>query len=131
MTVFDVIQNISNGNDVLFTQEEIEQYYNPYFVLDFFSKFEDTIFIANDLNCFKSSLSKYNQYLYLHTMIRKKKRNYRNFKKDMSREEKIRTIMEYFECSRDSAIKDMLPLLTDINITDMKKHLTDVGGVIK
>lgn len=131
MTVFDVIQNISNGNDVLFTQEEIEQYYNPYFVLDFFSKFEDTIFIANDLNCFKSSLSKYNQYLYLHTMIRKKKRNYRNFKKDMSREEKIKTIMEYFECSRDSAIKDMLPLLTDINITDMKKHLTDVGGVIK
>lgn len=128
MTIFDIIENISNSNEVL-SREELERIYNPYMVLDYFGKFEDTIFIANELNSFKTQLSNYDHYLYLFTIIRKKKRRYKYSKKDLVREGNIKIIMEYYECSREVAIRDMLPLLTDINIEEMNRYLTNYGGI--
>lgn len=131
MTVFDIIFSISSNNEMIFSREEIDKYYNPFFVVEYFSKFPDTIFVANEINSFKSTLSKYDHYLYMHHNIRKTSRSYKFKKKDVVEEEKIKIIMDYFEYTREKA-KEMLNILTDDNIVEIREYfLSEEGGVIK
>jgi hypothetical protein len=131
MNVFDIIENISSHNEVMFSKEQIEQYYNQYLVVGFFSKFEDTVFLSNEANTFLKPMEKWEHYLFMHSLVRKRYRKVKNKKKDTQNEEKLSLVMEYYEVSKERA-KDFLPLLTDINIEEIKTSLYgERGGIIK
>lgn len=131
MNVFDIINNISSNNDVVFSRDEIEQHYNPYLVVDFFSKFEDTVFIANESNTFVTPMGKWEHYLFLHSLVRKRFRRFRKTKKTKGLEDDLQAIMTYYDVSKEKAI-DMLPLLSNINIEEIKTSLAEQrGGIIK
>lgn len=131
MNVYDIINNISSNNDIMFSEEEIEEYYNPYIVVDFFSRFEDTVFLANEANSFIVPLSKWKHYLFMHSIVRKRYRSVKRFKKNTSQEDNIKLLMEYYEISREKA-KEILKLLTNINIEEIKTSLYgNRGGIIK
>ncbi len=130
MNIFDIINNISSNPELL-SKEDVEKYYNPYLVADFFSQFEDTVFIANEANTFKVPMGKWEHYLFLHSLIRKKFRKTKRNKKNVENEETLKLIMEYTEVSKEKA-KEILPLLTDINIEEMRTSLYgNRGGIIK
>lgn len=130
MTVFDIINNISSDKALKFTKEEVEQFYSPYLSIEYFSKFEDTIFVVNEINSFRKQPSKHEHYLYLHSVIRKRRRPPFPAKKKDNREEDIKAVMDYYDYSRDKA-KEALQLLSIINIEDIKKSFIDTGGVVK
>ena len=130
MNVFDIINNISSDKSVKFTREEVEEFYSPYLAVEYFSNFEDTIFIANEINSFRKQPSKYEHYLYLHSIIRKRRRPSFPPKKKDSREEDIKAVMQYYQYSKGKA-KEALQLLKNINIEEIKKSFIDTGGVIK
>jgi recombinational DNA repair protein (RecF pathway) len=130
MNVFDIINNISSDAKVKFTKEEVDEFYSPYLAIEYFSKFEDTIFIINEINSFKKQPSKYEHYLYLHSVIRKRRRPSFPAKKKDTAEEDIKAVMDYYQYSKVKA-KEALQLLSIINIKDIKNSFIDMGGVVK
>lgn len=112
----DIVNSISNSRVIEFTEQQIESSdYNIFSVNLFFSKFEDTIFLANELNCMQHQPTKYEHYLYLQTMTRKRKRKSTFIKKDKKREDNIKAVMDYYEYSRIKA-KEAIQLFESINI---------------
>jgi len=128
MNIFDIMNDISNGKEVKFSREEIEEHYNQFFVMDCFSKFEDSIFITNEINSFKSSLSKYDHYLYLHSTMRKRSRRISCPSKKIAKDEgNLLIIMNAYDYSREKA-KVAMRILTEDQIQSL---IQDVGGVLK
>lgn len=130
ITLYDIINSISATPEIEFSREDIERYYNPYVTMLFFSNFEDTIFVVNELNCMKKQLEKYDHYLFLKGTIRKRNRRSIPPKKNKIIEENIKYVMEYFDYSREKA-KEAMKILSDINIEEIKSYLNNKGGIIK
>lgn len=128
MNPFDFINCISNERDIKFTREEIEEFYNPFLTMTILSRFEDSIFIVNEINSFKKPLGKYEHFLFLHSILRKRKRFSKGSKKDEAEEKKISLVMEYYECNREKA-KDALKLLKKDDLKKINNYLNNKGGV--
>jgi len=124
MNPFEFINCISNSNTIPFTKEQIEKYYNPYITVSYFSKFEDCIFIVNEINTFKHPLSKPEHFLYLHSMIRKRKRFYKKTDKKNDIEDSIKLVQEYFEYSREKA-KEAIKILTTEQLKKIKNYFKE------
>ena len=112
----DIVNSISNSRFVEFTEQQIESSnYSIFSVNLFFSKFEDTIFLANELNSMQHQPTRYEHYLYLQTMIRKRVRKSIFKKIDKKREDNIKAVMAYYDYSRTKA-KEAIQLFETINI---------------
>lgn len=131
ITTYTIINSISESLEIKFTKEVIERYYNPFMSILFFSKFDDTIFFANELNKIYPQPNKYQHFLFLHNSIRKRKRKLRVTKKNKTLESDISFIMNYYEISRKKA-KETLALLTVDNLKEMRDFtLNHGGGILK
>ena len=100
---FEYINNISEDSVIKFSKEEIEQNYNPYLAVLYFSRFEDCVMIVNMLNSFKKPLGKYEHFLYLFHSLRKRKRFSKSSKKIKDNNEDLKMIKRYYECNIDRA----------------------------
>jgi len=111
ITPFDFINaiNSKSGKDLIETNEAD---YNSFIVNKFFGFFPDTIFFANEMNRYSSSLSNKAQFDFYYEGLMKKKRWTKWVREDKSRDDELRIIMEYYGCSSRDA-KETLSMLDE------------------
>ena len=113
MSVFDVINNISESND---TMEFHKKDYIPFVVNKGLSYFVDSILYVNEMNM-RPGVTKQQHYDYLHSSLRKKKRRSKWFKK--TTHDDVGLLMEYYKYSQKNA-EEALKILTDEQISEIR-----------
>jgi len=103
--------------------EIAEKEYPAFLVNRGLSYFQDTIFMANEMNRF-THLDKKLQYEFLLNIIRPRKRFSKWFKKEQN--DDIEAIKEYYGYSNAKALQT-LPVLSDEQITIIKENLQKGG----
>jgi len=116
MTKKHMMQNTDND-------ELAEKAYNPFLTNRALSYFNDTLALANEMNC-NSSLDNLMQYEFYFYLVPKKKRFSKWQKKSNS--DRIDVITEYYACSERRA-HEYNALLTDEHINHMKKTMIHGG----
>jgi len=124
MSPFDFINAISNGKNIL--TEENKNEFNSFLTNRHFSYFQDTIFIANEMNglplvdgdqCFSFYIN----------IVRPRKRFTKWVKPEEN--ENLNAVSKYFECNLEKA-RQTLSLLSVDQLNEIKEKLF-LGGVIK
>jgi hypothetical protein len=120
---FDFINAIHYSKDNLIVDDWSEKQYNPYIINKGLSYGHDTVIPANEMNS-RPHLDKILQFDFLINIIRPKKR----FNKWIKAEkiDDLEVIKEYYGYSTEKA-KQVLPLLNDAIIDDMKRRITKGG----
>ena len=113
MSVFDVINNISESND---TMEFHKKDYIPFVVNKGLSYFVDSILYVNEMNM-RPGVTKQQHYDYLHSSLRKKKRRSKWFKK--TTHDDVGLLLEYYKYSQKNA-EEALKILTDEQISEIR-----------
>ena len=123
ITPFDFINAIHHSKENLIVDEWSEKQYNPYIINKGLSYGPDTVIPANEMNS-RPHLDKILQFNFLLGIIRPKKR----FNKWIKAEkiEDLEVVKEYYGYSTEKA-KQVLPLLNDAIIDDMKRRITKGG----
>ena len=120
---FQFVTSILQEKQPLLEKED----YVPFLVNRSLSYHLDTILHANEMNM-RGSLDKEMQYDYLFNSVRKYKRPFRKWHKEDSNESN-ELIKEYYSVSNSKA-KEILPLLSEENLSFIKKKLQK-GGIDK
>jgi hypothetical protein len=139
LSPFDFVKNINSSNksdDLLkdckcyggnkeLIPDETDKQYNAFIINRAFANFQDTVFIANELNQLSHIPSKM-QYTFYRNMVRPKNRFSKWPKKD-KRDEKIKTIMDYYNYSEEKArsIED----LVSVDCINKIQNNMNKGGV--
>lgn len=124
---FDYINsiNVKNKHMILDTENDelAEKGYNAFLTNRALSYFNDTLALANEMNC-NSHLDNLLQYDFYFHIVPKKKRFSKWQKKNNS--DRIDVIIQYYECSERRA-HEYNSLLTDEQIEEMKKTMIRGG----
>jgi len=120
---FDFINAIHYSKENLIVDDWSEKQYNPWIINKGLSYGPDTVIPANEMNS-RPHLDKILQFHFLINIIRPKKR----FNKWIKAEkiDDLEVIKEYYGYSTEKA-KQVLPLLDDKIIDDMKRKITKGG----
>jgi len=120
---FDFINAIHYSKDKLIVDDWSEKQYNPYIINKGLSYGHDTVIPANEMNS-RPHLDKILQFDFLINIIRPKKR----FNKWIKAEkiDDLEVVKEYYGYSTEKA-KQVLPLLNDSIITELRKRITKGG----
>ena len=120
---FDFLNSIHYTKENLVVDEWSEKQYNPYIINKGLSYGHDTVIPANEMNS-RPHLDKILQFHFLINIIRPKKR----FNKWIKAEkiDDLETVKEYYGYSTEKA-KQILPLLNDSNIEEMRIRITKGG----
>jgi hypothetical protein len=120
---FDFINAIHYSKENLIVDDWSEKQYNPYIINKGLSYGPDTVIPANEMNS-RPHLDKILQFHFLINIIRPKKR----FNKWIKAEkiDDLEVVKEYYGYSTEKA-KQVLPLLDDKIIDDMKRKITKGG----
>ena len=121
---FEIVNNILQGKEPL---EDLSEFV-PYITNRALSYHYDCIMQSNEMNM-RSGLDKNMQYDFLFNSIRKQKRPFRKWEKKSKEDEIILLIKEYYRVSSSKA-KEIFPLLTDENITNIQRK-NQKGGIAK
>ena len=123
ITPFDFINAIHYSKDNLIVDDWSEKQYNPFIINKGLSYGHDTVIPANEMNS-RPHLDKILQFHFLINIIRPKKR----FNKWIKAEkiDDLEVIKEYYGYSTEKA-KQVLPLLNDSIIDEMKRRITKGG----
>ncbi len=114
--------------NVLATNPELEEHYNPIFMNNGLSQSLDTIHLANDMNQYCFVLPKKLQYDYLFYTVRKagfRKGKWASHKKD----ETLEMLIKYYNCTSSKA-KEYRKILNNKQLKEIESEMT-IGGVIK
>ena len=123
MNHFDYLTSINDTKKDIMIDDLAEKDYNSFMVNRGLSYFNDTILIANEMNT-KHFIDKRMQYDFHMNLVRKKKRWSKWNKAEVDKDLKI--VKEYYGYSSGKA-RQVLSLLTDENIQDLKKRLYKGG----
>lgn len=127
MNPFDYLNSINSTKNNMMRDSEndeiAEKEYPAFLVNRGLSYFQDTIFMANEMNRF-THLDKKLQYEFLLNIIRPRKRFSKWFKKEQN--DDIEAIKEYYGYSNAKALQT-LPVLSDEQITIIKEKLQKGG----
>ena len=123
ITPFEFINAIHHTKENLIVDEWSEKQYNSYIINKGLSYGADTVIPANEMNS-RPNLDKILQFQFLINIIRSKKR----FNKWIKAEkvDDLEVVKEYYGYSTDNA-KQVLPLLNDSIIENMRKRITKGG----
>jgi hypothetical protein len=123
ITPFEFINAIHHTKENLIVDEWSEKQYNSYIINKGLSYGADTVIPANEMNS-RPHLDKILQFQFLINIIRSKKR----FNKWIKAEkvDDLEVVKEYYGYSTDKA-KQVLPLLNDSIIENMRKRITKGG----
>ena len=122
-TIWDYVNMISSTKEIPAFDEEFHKVYNPFLVNRSFSLTgEANIVLVNEIN--KGSITKENHFLFMRSIIPKSRR--RNTWPKRKTEEKVKILMEMFECSYPKA-KSFADLIPDDKIEEYLKR-KDTGG---
>lgn len=128
MDIFkDIIPSIQQTKKDLSQEEGFEKNYLPFLVNRSLSFHYDCIMQVNQMNLYPG-LDKKLQYDYLFHSIRGYKRKFQPWQK-MEKNNDLDLIKEYYGYSNDKA-RDVLPLLSDENVSEIRKQLNK-GGITK
>jgi hypothetical protein len=114
--------------NILGTNPELEDQYNPIFMNNGLSQSLDTIHLANEMNIYCFTLPKKLQHDFLFYSVRKggyRKGKWASYKKD----ETLKMLMKYYECSATKA-KEYRRMLSKEDLNKIKEEMT-IGGLIK
>lgn len=114
MSVFDIINNISESNDKI---EYHKKDYVPFVINKGFSYFVDSILYVNEMNQ-RPGIANAMHYDYLHTSLRKKKRRSKWFKKDTHND--VDLLMQTYKYSQNKA-EEVLKILTPEQIIQLRE----------
>ena len=120
---FDFIKDINYEKKNLIVDDWSEKQYNPYIINKGLSYGHDTVIPANEMNS-RPHLDKILQFDFLINIIRPKKRFNKWIKAEKIND--LEVIKEYYGYSTEKA-KQVLPLLDDKIIDDMKRKITKGG----
>ena len=124
MTPFDYIKSI-NKHEYIMHDNLTEKEYNPYITNIAFSMFEDTLFLANEMNR-HADLSKKMQYDFYFYSVKPRKR-YKPWPKRDHDFEDIKVIAELYKYNFKRA-KEVLALLSDEQLETIKNNYYNKGG---
>jgi NACalpha-BTF3-like transcription factor len=122
LSPFDFINAISYTKENLITDETVNQYL-PFIVNNGLSQYQDTVVLANYVNC-RPHIPNKGQFYFLINTVTKRKR-FDKWCKSIE-VENLDLVMEYYNCSRSKAIS-ALKILSEENIA-MIRHKTRKGG---
>jgi hypothetical protein len=120
---FDFINAIHYSKENLIVDDWSEKQYNPWIINKGLSYGPDTVIPANEMNS-RPHLDKILQFHFLINIIRPKKRFNKWIKAEKIND--LEVIKEYYGYSTEKA-KQVLPLLDDKIIDDMKRKITKGG----
>lgn len=120
---FDFINAIHHTKENLIVDEWSEKQYNPYIINKGLSYGHDTVIPANEMNS-RPHLDSALQFQFLINIVRPKKR----FNKWLKAEkiDDLEVVKEYY-CYSTQKAKDILPLLNEDIINEMKIKITKGG----
>lgn len=120
---FDFINAIHHTKENLIVDEWSEKQYNPYIINKGLSYGHDTVIPANEMNS-RPHLDSSLQFQFLINIVRPKKR----FNKWLKAEkiDDLEVVKEYY-CYSTQKAKDILPLLNEDIINEMKIKITKGG----
>ena len=104
LSPFDFLNEITYGKKNLIVDDDIANQYLPYIVNKGLSQYQDTVQIANYMNC-RGHIPNKAQNMFLVALIPKRKRYDKWVKAD--EEENLDMIMEYYGYSREKALSAM------------------------
>jgi len=124
MSPFDFLNAINDTKEQLIVDDITEKQYNPYMVNRGLSWFQDTVLIANEMNC-NYQLSPKEQFSFLINMVRRRKRfsKWEKRKNDVD----IEAVKEFYGYSNEKA-RVALSMLSTEQIKTIKKKV-DKGGI--
>ena len=120
---FDFINAIHHSKENLIVDDWSEKQYNPYIINKGLSYGHDTVIPANEMNS-RPHLDKILQFHFLINIVRPRKRFNKWIKSE--KVDALEVIKEYYGYSTEKA-KQVLPLLNDSIIDDMKRKITKGG----
>ena len=101
ISIFDIINDISNHGSYIKTyfddNGKLPKEYNVYMINKAFSNFDDTIFIANEMNKYYNIPNEMH-WRFMSNVVSKRKR-YSKWFKSIEDEEPIELLAKYFNCS--------------------------------
>lgn len=118
MNPFDYINSISYLKQDIDTSDLSD--YNPWITMNYFSNFNDTVAIANALNCLEGELSKKMHFLFLNKMINPKRRFGKSEKNPYIKD--ARVVADYFNCSVKRAI-EIIKILSNEDLEEIKNRM--------
>lgn len=121
---FDFIKSI-NKHEYFLTDSLTETEYNPYVTNIAFSMFEDTLFLANEMNK-HTHLPKKMQYDFYFYSVKPRNR-YKPWSKKDKNFDDIKLIAEIYKYDFRKA-RDVLRVLTDEQLEDLRKNYNNKGG---
>ena len=123
MNPFEFIKSITTTKEDIMTKDN-EKDYNPFIVNRSLSYFQDTLFLANEMNLFHSSIPNSVQYaFYLNSIV--KKSRFAKWAKPVS-SESLEIVKAYYGYNNELA-KIALALLSNEQINELKKRLKKGG----
>ena len=125
MNPFDYIKSI-NQHEYIMQDKLTEKEYNPYITNMSFSMFEDTIFLANEMNRHPSLPNKM-QYDFYFNSVRPRKR-YKPWPKKDHNFDDVKLICEVYKYNFKRA-KEALKLLSDEQIETIRNNYYNKGGL--
>lgn len=124
---FDYVKSINSGKPNLMRDTEnddlAEKVYQPFLTNRSLSYFIDTILLSNEMNQ-REHLDNKLQYEFFLNSVRPRKRFAKWAKPE--KDDDLRTVMEYYDCSLQKA-REYLSILSDDHISHMNKKL-EKGG---
>lgn len=118
----ELLGSISENKNDLSSHERFEKDYSPYNINSYFSRFIDTVVIANLLNRY-NIMSKKSHYRYLLNTVKKNRRREKNSKSDTSN---LDMVALYYDFSLPKAAK-ALAILSEENLNVIKQKLNKGG----
>ena len=112
-----------NYSKVNILTDDNQSQYVPFVINRAMSNFSDTVFWSNEMNRLHT-LPKYMQYDYLRHSVRKSKRYSKWYKP--KKDKQVEIVSQYYDCNIERA-KEMVSLLTDIQINDIEQQLHKGG----
>ena len=128
--LFDYIHMIDQTKKVPEFDDHFEKTYEPYVVNMYFSLYQDTALIANELQVRCSELSKRVHFLFLHATIPKRKREWVKWYKQEKLTKDVEIVMEVFNYNRTNA-EIALSLLSDDQVNMLYKYTMKGGKGVK
>lgn len=129
MNPFDFVKSINETKVNLLNEEGVlEKDYNPFLVNKAFSYYQDTIFLANEMNRFLNVLPNRLQYEFYLYVIPKRKRYSKWFKKEneINTQELLDLIQKEYGYSRRKA-EEVFSLFSEQEYNNLKQKYYEGG----
>jgi hypothetical protein len=119
INLFDFLKSVSETKEELYEYQYFEKDYPPFMINRFLSASQDTLFFAYIMSQF-DHLPKKLQYSFYLLGIDKKKRYFQYSGKGKDKSKDLKTIVEYYQCSKEQGM-EYLKLLSEDQIKQINK----------